>query len=410
LTNDSDPDGHDLLVTPTPLTLPLSGDAIVLVSGQYYYLPDPNFNGVDSFTYEICDTGIPSLCDTAWVMINVLPINDAPFAVNDTIYNNAFDASIINILDNDSDPDEDDLNITPNNGFGGLNGELIIQSNGVVNYQPSPGFVGTEQFTYEICDTGTPAQCDEATVTIIINSDCIYIDLQAFMQGAYNPKTQEMTTALNIERGLLPGQTPANNLVSPTPAGQPYGIAPWNYAGQEGADWTDDNYTGDMVDWVLVSFRLSEDKASEMAQTAALLNKDGSIYFPDRCVLSTDLIAPMYVVIEHRNHIGIMSPQPVPISNQTISYDFRAADSYKDPSSYGQEEISAGVWAMFAGDGYQFDEFSYDINGEDKQVWFDQNGIFDIYLPADYNLDGDVNGVDKGEWMDNNGISSRVPK
>ncbi len=410
LTNDSDDDGHNLLVKPTPLTLPLNGAAIVSQNGLYYYLPDLNFNGLDSFTYEICDTGIPSLCDTAWVSVNVLPVNDAPFAANDTIYNNAFDASSINILDNDNDPDGDDLTITLNGDFEGLNGALIIQNNGAVSYQPLAGFVGTEQFTYEICDTGTPAQCDEATVSIIVESDCIYIDIQAFMEGTYNLNTQEMTTGLNTGRGLLPGQTPVNNLVSGTPAGQPYSVAPWNYAGQEGVDWTNDNYTNDVVDWVLVSFRLSEDKASQIAQTAALLNKDGSIDFPDRCALSTDWTDPMYIVIEHRNHIGIMSPQPVPMTNQVLSYDFRQADSYSTESGYGQKEISTGIWAMIAGDGDQFDNFSYDINGEDKQVWYEQNGVFDIYLQGDYNLDGDVNGLDKGNWMMNNGISSRVPK
>lgn len=410
LSNDSDDDGHNLLVRPTPLTLPVNGAAIVSQNGLYYYLPSSNFNGIDSFTYEICDTGIPSLCDTAWVTVTVLPVNDAPFAANDTIYNNAFDASSINILDNDNDPDGDDLTITLSGNFGGLNGELIIQDNGAVSYQPLPGFVGTEQFTYEICDTGTPAQCDEATVTIIVESDCIYIDIQAFMEGAYSLNAQEMTTGLNTSRGLLPGQTPINNLVSGTPAGQPYSLAPWNYAGQEGADWTNDNYTNDAVDWVLVSFRLSEDKASQIAQTAALLNKDGSIDFPDRCVLSADWADPMYIVIEHRNHIGIMSPQPVTLTNQVLSYDFRQADAYSDGLGYGQKEISIGVWAMFAGDGDQSDDFSYDINGEDKQIWYEQNGVFDIYLQGDYNLDGDINGLDKGHWMMNNGISSRVPK
>lgn len=410
LNNDSDDDGHDLLVTPNPLTPPLHGAAIVSQNGLYYYLPNQNFNGVDSFTYEICDIGIPSLCDTAWVMLNVLPVNDAPKAVNDTIYNNAFDVSTLNILDNDIDPDNDDLTIVPGADFTALNGQAVIQNNGVVNYQPLPGFVGTEQFTYEICDTGTPAQCDEATITILVESDCIYLNIQAFMEGAYSLNTQEMTTGLNTSRGLLPGQTPINNLVSGTPAGQPYSLAPWNYAGQEGADWTNDNYTNDAVDWVLVSFRLSEDKASQIAQTAALLNKDGSIDFPDRCVLSADWADPMYIVIEHRNHIGIMSPQPVTVTNQVLSYDFRGADSYSTESGYGQKEISTGVWAMFAGDGDQSDDFSYDINGEDKQIWYEQNGVFDIYLQGDYNLDGDINGLDKGHWMMNNGISSRVPK
>jgi len=65
---------------------------------------------------------------------------------------------------------------------------------------------------------------------------------------------------------------------------------------------------------------------------------------------------------------------------------------------------------MYAGDADQFDFPSYDIQGTDKAIWFDNNGIFDYYFSPDFNLDGDINGQDKSLWFDNNGISSRVPK
>ncbi len=409
LSNDNDPDNDGLLVTPTPITFPENGDAIVNANGLYYYLPDPNYNGVDSFTYEICDNGFPSLCDTAWVRIDIAPINDAPFAEDDVIYNDGIEPSSINILDNDVDVDGDPLSIIPAGGFGSLNGELIIQNNGVVNYQPAPGFFGTEQFTYEVCDNAIPAKCDEATVMIIVESDCIYLDIQAFMEGAMDDN-QQMRTRLN-ERGILPGQNPTSPLITPVPAGQPYGIAPWNYAGDEGTDWLDDDYSSEAVDWVLVSFRTSTQADSEIAKTAGVIDSDGTIDFPNRCLLTTDLATPVFVVVEHRNHMGVMSPQAVSAINQVISYDFRAADSYKEASGYGQKEIAPGVWAMIAGDGEQTsDTFSYDITGNDKQLWFEQNGNFDAYLPGDFNLDGDINGMDKPVWEENNGISSRVPR
>jgi len=286
---------------------------------------------------------------------------------------------------------------------------LIIQNNGVVNYQPNPGFFGTEQFSYEVCDNAIPAKCDEATVTIIVESDCIYLDIQALMEGALD-STQQMSTRLN-ERGILPGQNPASPLIAPIPAGQPYGIAPWNYMGDEGTDWLDDDYAPEAVDWVLVSFRTSIQAEFEIAKTAGVLHSDGTIDFPNRCALTTDLTTPVYVVVEHRNHMGVMSPQPISAVSQVISYDFRASDSYKDASGYGQKEVAPGVWVMVAGDGAQAEDiFSYDITGSDKQLWFEQNGNFDAYLPGDFNLDGDINGLDKPVWELNNGISSRVPR
>ena len=33
--------------------------------GTRDYTPNPGFSGNDSFVYEICDKGTPSLCDTA---------------------------------------------------------------------------------------------------------------------------------------------------------------------------------------------------------------------------------------------------------------------------------------------------------------------------------------------------------
>jgi len=53
---------------------------------------------------------------------------------------------------------------------------------------------------------------------------------------------------------------------------------------------------------------------------------------------------------------------------------------------------------------------SYDINGTDKSIWTNDNGVSGLYLLTDFNLDGDVTGLDKIFWAENNGISSRVPK
>jgi len=89
--------------------------------------------------------------------------------------------------------------------------------------------------------------------------------------------------------------------------------------------------------------------------------KDGSITFSDRCALAFDAPSPLYIVVEHRNHIGIMTPQPVGIVNSTLTYDFRTSDSYRDPTSFGQRQTSTGEWVMFAGDADQSDFPSFDI-------------------------------------------------
>ena len=151
-------------------------------------------------------------------------------------------------------------------------------------------------------------------------------DFKVMLEGAYDETLGEMRTTLNTERGLLPGQIPVNNLVSPTPAGQPYHLAPWNYMGTEGANWTDADYSADVVDWVLVSARTDIARNTEIERTAALLLKDGTIQFADRCALA-NVDGTVHFVVEHRNHMGIMTAQNLDIDNKSVTFDFSQNDT-----------------------------------------------------------------------------------
>ena len=74
LANDSDADGDALTVTIT--TDPSEGTAEVETDGQITYTPAADFNGTDSFAYEISD-GKGGL-DTATVALTIVAVNDAP--------------------------------------------------------------------------------------------------------------------------------------------------------------------------------------------------------------------------------------------------------------------------------------------------------------------------------------------
>ncbi len=411
LANDWDPEGDEMIATSNPIDLPKHGAAIINSSGLYYYIPDSDFYGVDSFSYQVCDNGIPELCNAGWVHVNINSVNDPPLANNDTLIINDYTAFNINILDNDIDQDGDALFVPTDSIIPSLNGILNIEADGTVYYQPNTGFFGTEKYTYQICDTGTPNQCVETTLVLIVEQACIDVQLAVWLEGAYDTLTNEMSTALNTERGVLPSQTPTNEWTSPTPPGQPYTQAPWNYTGTEGMEWRDADYTPEMVDWVLVSFRTEEAKASEVSRSAGVILKDGQIFFPEACVLPSIFLDSLYIVVEHRNHMGIMTPTLVASTDNVLTYDFRIGNTYKDASSFGQKEMQPGIWAMYGGDGTQeVDGISYDISGLDKALWIGTNGFFDLYLPADYNMDGEVNGGDKAFWSRNNGLSSRVPR
>lgn len=87
-----------------------------------------------------------------------------PLASDDTASTHRGAPVVIDVAANDTDPDGD-LDLTtvtitsaPSNGSAGGNGD------GTVTYTPDGGFVGTDTFTYQICDI--EGLCDQAEVTV----------------------------------------------------------------------------------------------------------------------------------------------------------------------------------------------------------------------------------------------------
>lgn len=264
----------------------------------------------------------------------------------------------------------------------------------------------------EVKDNTNPVfrdiQIYEVEITDQANEGFVDIQVSVLLEGAYDLALGEMKTTQNTLRGLLPGQIPTDPSFPATAPGQPYNTAPWYYLGREGLGWTAANYSTDVVDWILVSFRTDIQKSTEIARTAAILNKDGAVDFPDCTVLPAGT-SDVYIIVEHRNHMGVMSPTPIPVVNGILSYNFQASDSYKT-TGFGQKQLAPTLWAMFTGDADQSDLPSYDITGQDKILWNAENGSFYQYSPADFNLDGDINGADRTLLNANNGIYSTVLK
>ena len=119
-----------------------------------------------------------------------------------------------------------------------------------------------------------------------------------------------------------------------------------------------------------------------------------------------------FIVIEHRNHLGIMSPRAISLVNNKIQFDFTLSDSYiiADPPSFGSKVLSNGKWVMYAGDGMKTTTTSnFDINSLDAQVWNVDSGTFDSYRLGDFDLNADLNALDLIKWKANSGRYSGVP-
>ncbi|MGK7904812.1 MAG: peroxidase family protein [Hormoscilla sp.] len=102
--------------------------------------------------------------DTEVIQENVFFLNSPPEAVDDSVTLRSGTTATIAVLDNDSDPDGDPIEVLAFTSA--AQGTVSIEDNLLV-YQPHPGFTGTDSFTYIIQDsfnnTGT------ATVSAIVN-------------------------------------------------------------------------------------------------------------------------------------------------------------------------------------------------------------------------------------------------
>lgn len=159
LVNDSDPDGDPLTIV--EVGLPSEGQIVEDGEGGYLYRPTPGVNGSDSFTYTVSDGQGGTA--TASVVVNVLPVNYPPVAVDDEI-SLAEDGTVaLNLLANDSDPDGDSLSGvlgTPSNG------EIIDDGAGGLSYRPNADFFGTDSFTYTVSDGQGGSDSANVQVTV----------------------------------------------------------------------------------------------------------------------------------------------------------------------------------------------------------------------------------------------------
>jgi hypothetical protein len=67
--NDSDPDGNTIAVE--SVTAPRHGAATIADAGTVGYISDQSYTGTDVFQYRVCDDGVPTLCATATVSVDV---------------------------------------------------------------------------------------------------------------------------------------------------------------------------------------------------------------------------------------------------------------------------------------------------------------------------------------------------
>jgi poly-gamma-glutamate synthesis protein (capsule biosynthesis protein) len=228
----------------------------------------------------------------------------------------------------------------------------------------------------------------------------IEADLTVFLEGPFNGS--DMNTDLTNNPGLA----------GSFPLSQPYNTAPWNYDGTESVISVPDP---NITDWILVEFRdatdaVSATEATTIERQAAFLKNDGSVVGLDGTSdlsFNHPIIHSLFVVVRHRNHVDIISANPLTNADGVYPFDFTVSINQALGGAAGYKSLAPGIYGMAGGD--------TDANGtveiSDKTIW-ELNGGTKGYLPEDLNFDGQVNNQDKDDiWILNNNIkSSQVPE
>ncbi|MEL7090744.1 MAG: tandem-95 repeat protein [Pseudomonadota bacterium] len=162
--NDLDVDGDDLTVTDASVPAEQGTVEVDPVTGEVTFTPALNFNGPATITYTVEDPDGAS--DTGTITVNVGAVIDPPTANDDDAETDEDVSVTIDVLDNDTDPENQDLTITQATLTDPTQGTVDIVGNELV-FTPADNFNGTVDITYSIVDTegGT----DSASVTVVVN-------------------------------------------------------------------------------------------------------------------------------------------------------------------------------------------------------------------------------------------------
>jgi len=154
-------------------TGPSHGSAQVTADNRILYSPDLNFNGPDSYTYQVCSS--TSDCASAGVSLSILAVNDPPEPIDDSAVTDSGAAVSIPVLSNDNDLDGDTLQLQGFDSTSMYGGTIVRDDNQTPDnlsddwliYTSASGFSGDDHFKYWVNDGQLTV---DANVDVTVNA------------------------------------------------------------------------------------------------------------------------------------------------------------------------------------------------------------------------------------------------
>ena len=258
---------------------------------------------------------------------------------------------------------------------------------------------------------------DDPTVTLL----GVALQARVFLQGALNvPDTYTFTTVMRDalrEQDQMPAAT-----IDYLPDVEPYTALPgFTHVGDGGgASVADpgtvfaDNGNDSIVDWVFVELRDSADSSVVIATRSALLQRDGDVVDVDGVsplVFSSVSATSYFVSINHRNHLGVMTENALPLSSLPTTVDFTdpsialfhltanadGLEQFQVPDSGGNPTGIQALWAgdvaadgtvVFSGQDNDVDDLFESIDLAPGNIFDSTNFVLLGYHQGDANMNG----------------------
>jgi hypothetical protein len=203
-----------------------------------------------------------------------------------------------------------------------------------------------------------------STISFSQENKQVTFDIRVFLQGPYS--NNNMSDELDKENFI--------------PLSQPYNKKPWYYNGNEHVS----EIPKDIVDWILIGLTNDTNRSKIISEKAAFLRIDGKVTTLDgknSLTFKNIREKSCYIVIQHRNHLPVMSSHPVSL-NDNVHYDFTLSNQNAIDNSL--IDLGNGEFGMISGDS--------DSNGEINKHDFKE--VASNLLKVGYeNADLDMNGV-----------------
>lgn len=109
------------------------------------------------------------LIDDVELIYNPTTTNQPIVASDDAATTDQGTAVTITVLTNDNDPENHVNTASVNIVTQASHGTATANTDGTILYTPTAGYYGQDSFVYGVCDSDTPATCDQATVNVTVN-------------------------------------------------------------------------------------------------------------------------------------------------------------------------------------------------------------------------------------------------